>query len=117
MKSVEKNQVRGCSPDTPTVCPSPHDDDDHLDDEDGEEPVLPVPIDDRVPSVERVLSELRGMVIVTTARGRTNAVDFLDTTINLREGSDSIRDGMRGGIRREAGHTAGREARRSRQGK
>ena len=62
MGSVEKNQVRGCSPDTPTVCPSPHDDDDHLDDEDGEEPVLPVPVGDRVPSVERVLSELRGIV-------------------------------------------------------
>ena len=67
MKSVEKNQVRGCSPETPTVCPSPYDDDVHLDDGDGEELVLPAPIGDRAPPVERVLNEVRGMAIVTTA--------------------------------------------------
>ena len=72
--------MRGCSPDTPTVCPSPHDDDDHLDDEDGEEPVLPVPIGDRVASVERVLSELRGMAVVTTA------IDHSPVFVNVDRG-------------------------------
>ena len=63
MKSVEKNQVSGCSLETPTVCPSPHDEDVHFDDGDGEEPVLPAPIGDHAPSVERVLNEVQGSFV------------------------------------------------------